>query len=54
MGHDLQVFKSYSIQTHAEALGFTQDLKLGHYLKIPPRSTFAGMFTSVDFPAIFY
>ncbi|KAF8526011.1 OPT oligopeptide transporter [Hysterangium stoloniferum] len=34
------VFKSYSVQTLNEALNFTQDLKLGHYIKVPPRATF--------------
>ncbi|KAF8518212.1 OPT oligopeptide transporter protein-domain-containing protein [Gautieria morchelliformis] len=34
------VFKSYSVQTLNEAINFTQDLKLGHYIKVPPRATF--------------
>jgi OPT family oligopeptide transporter len=34
------IFKAYSIQTLAEAMSFTQDLKLGHYVKVPPRATF--------------
>jgi OPT family oligopeptide transporter len=34
------VFKSYAIQTLNEAQSFTSDLKLGHYIKVPPRSTF--------------
>jgi OPT family oligopeptide transporter len=34
------VFKSYAIQTLNEAQSFTADLKLGHYIKVPPRSTF--------------
>ncbi|KAF9075650.1 OPT oligopeptide transporter protein-domain-containing protein [Rhodocollybia butyracea] len=34
------VFKAYSVQTLAEATSFVQDLKLGHYIKIPPRATF--------------
>ncbi|KAK3308463.1 OPT oligopeptide transporter protein-domain-containing protein [Chaetomium strumarium] len=33
-------FKSYGYVTCAHALSFTQDLKLAHYLKIPPRFTF--------------
>lgn len=37
-----QVFKSYSVQTLDEGISFTQDLKLGHYMKIPPRATFLG------------
>lgn len=34
------MFKAYSIQTLSEAQSFTQDLKLGHYVKVPPRATF--------------
>lgn len=34
------VFKSYSVQTLVEAASFVQDLKLGHYVKVPPRATF--------------
>ena len=36
------VFKAYSVQTLAEATAFVQDLKLGHYIKVPPRATFLG------------
>jgi len=34
------IFKCYSVQTMQVSLAFTQDLKLGHYIKVPPRSTF--------------
>ncbi|KAF8879185.1 oligopeptide transporter [Mucidula mucida] len=34
------IFKSYSVQTLTEATSFVQDLKLGHYVKVPPRATF--------------
>ncbi|KAJ1307232.1 hypothetical protein OPQ81_001346 [Rhizoctonia solani] len=34
------IFKSYAIQSLAEALIFVQDLKLGHYIKVSPRATF--------------
>ncbi|KAF9012689.1 oligopeptide transporter [Cyathus striatus] len=34
------VFKAYSVQTLTEATSFVQDLKLGHYVKVPPRATF--------------
>ncbi|TDL23079.1 OPT oligopeptide transporter [Rickenella mellea] len=34
------VFKAYSVQTLTEATNFVQDLKLGHYVKVPPRATF--------------
>jgi hypothetical protein len=36
-------FKVYSVQTLSEAASFVQDLKLGHYIKIPPRATFHGV-----------
>ena len=35
-----QIFKGYAIQTLSAALIFTQDLKLGHYIKVPPRASF--------------
>ncbi|KAF8150467.1 OPT oligopeptide transporter protein-domain-containing protein [Mycena galopus ATCC 62051] len=34
------MFKSYSVQTLTEATSFIQDLKLGHYVKVPPRASF--------------
>ncbi|KAJ7286788.1 OPT oligopeptide transporter protein-domain-containing protein [Mycena rebaudengoi] len=34
------VFKSYSVQTLTEATSFVQDLKLGHYVKVPPHASF--------------
>lgn len=37
-----QIFKAYSVQTLTEATSFVQDLKLGHYIKVPPRATFLG------------
>ncbi|KAG8969004.1 hypothetical protein FRC03_004971 [Tulasnella sp. 419] len=46
------IFKCYSVQTMQVALNFIQDLKLGHYIKIPPRGTFmaqaiAGLIASI-------
>lgn len=38
----LQIFKAYAVQTLLEATSFVQDLKLGHYIKVPPRATFLG------------
>ncbi|GAA5831598.1 hypothetical protein JCM3766R1_004947 [Sporobolomyces carnicolor] len=35
------IFKVYSTSTVAAGLSFVQDLKLGHYMKVPPRATFA-------------
>lgn len=39
--------QAYSVQTLAEATSFVQDLKLGHYIKIPPRATFLGVFVDL-------
>ena len=38
----MMIFKTYGYFTMAQALSFTQDLKLGHYLKVPQRCLFAG------------
>ena len=37
------VSKAYSVQTLVKAMVFLQDLKLGHYIKVPPRATFLGV-----------
>ncbi|KAI1452673.1 OPT-domain-containing protein [Annulohypoxylon moriforme] len=37
----MNYFKSFGYVTCAHALLFSQDLKLAHYVKIPPRQTFA-------------
>jgi len=34
------IFKTFAVQTLTEAENFLLNLKLGHYLKIPPRATF--------------
>ena len=36
-------FKVYSVQVLSESASFVQDLKLGHYIKVPPRATFIGV-----------
>lgn len=36
----MNYFKSFGYITTAQALAFSNDLKLGHYLKVPPRHTF--------------
>ncbi|TLD11813.1 hypothetical protein PspLS_11664 [Pyricularia sp. CBS 133598] len=36
----MNFFKSYGYVTCAHALAFANDLKLAHYIKIPPRATF--------------
>lgn len=38
--NELLIFKTLSVQTLMSALSFTADLKLGHYMKVPPRVTF--------------
>ena len=39
-GIDLLIFKTLAVQTIISALTFTSNLKLGHYMKIPPRVSF--------------
>lgn len=36
----MNMFKAYGCLTLIQALSFTRDLKLGHYMKIPPRAMF--------------
>lgn len=36
----MMMFKTYGYITMAQALTFTSDFKLGHYMKIPPRPMF--------------
>ncbi len=38
----MMVFKTYGYITMAQAMSFVSDLKLGHYMKIPPRTMFMG------------
>lgn len=38
------MFKAFAVQPIGFALTFVQDLKLGHYMKVPPRATFIGAF----------
>ncbi|KAH9890262.1 OPT oligopeptide transporter [Xylariomycetidae sp. FL2044] len=42
----MNFFKSYGYVTVAHAIYFSNDLKLAHYLKIPPRHTFAAQMTA--------
>jgi OPT family small oligopeptide transporter len=37
----MMMFKTYGYMTMYQGLSFVQDLKLGHYMKIPPRTMFA-------------
>ncbi|KAH8821963.1 OPT oligopeptide transporter protein-domain-containing protein [Xylogone sp. PMI_703] len=36
----MMLFKAYGYMTMYQALSFAQDLKLGHYMKVPPRALF--------------
>ncbi|KAJ7449464.1 OPT oligopeptide transporter protein-domain-containing protein [Mycena galericulata] len=38
----MMMFKTWGYITMAQALTFTSDFKLGHYMKIPPRAMFSG------------
>ncbi|WFD33350.1 hypothetical protein MCUN1_000163 [Malassezia cuniculi] len=38
--NELLIFKTLAVQTLMSSLNFTADLKLGHYMKVPPRVTF--------------
>ncbi len=38
----MMAFKTYGYITMAQAMSFISDMKLGHYMKIPPRTMFAG------------
>ncbi|EPS99084.1 OPT oligopeptide transporter [Fomitopsis schrenkii] len=40
------IFKSLTLQTLTEGTRFVQDMKLGHYVKVPPRATFIVQLTS--------
>lgn len=39
------IFKVYALQTLSNGLSFVQDLKLGHYMKVPPRQSFCVQLT---------
>ncbi len=34
----MMLFKTYGYITMYQALAFVKDLKLGHYMKVPPRT----------------
>jgi OPT family small oligopeptide transporter len=39
-GVALMIIKAFGVNTNVQTIYFTQDQKLGHYAKIPPRATF--------------
>jgi OPT family small oligopeptide transporter len=48
----MMLFKTYGYITMAQALFFLQDMKLGHYLKVPPRVTFLAQSVACAWSAI--
>ncbi|ORX73559.1 OPT superfamily oligopeptide transporter [Linderina pennispora] len=50
MGAILPGRPNFSTVICQQALGLTQDLKLGHYMKIPPRELFANVCTEEGYP----
>ena len=46
----MNFFKGFGYVTVAHALDFANDLKLGHYLKIPQRQTFWCQTIASEFP----
>ncbi|CAG7853661.1 Glutathione transporter 1 [Serendipita indica DSM 11827] len=47
-----QIFKAVAIQTLGSSLAFVQDLKFGHYIKVPPRAVFMAQTISALMGAI--
>ncbi|PRT54318.1 Oligopeptide transporter 2 [Wickerhamiella sorbophila] len=45
-GIALMIIKAFGLNINLQAIYFLQDLKLGHYAKIPPRATFRAQITS--------
>lgn len=48
----MMLFKTYTYISNAQAIVFTQDLKLGHYMKIAPRLIFASQLVSTLWGAV--
>lgn len=48
----MMMFKNYGFITMSQALFFAQDLKLGHYMKVPPRVMFASQLVASVWSAI--
>jgi hypothetical protein len=43
------IFKTFGYITMSQALGFVNDLKFGHYMKIPPRTMFMSQVVATTF-----
>ncbi|CAK7239085.1 MAG: hypothetical protein STHCBS139747_000507 [Sporothrix thermara] len=48
----MMMFKNYGYLCMSQALYFAQDLKLGHYMKVPPRTMFASQLVASIWSAI--
>ena len=48
----MMLFKTYGYITMAQALAFASDLKMGHYMKVPPRVLFAGQMVATVWSSI--
>ncbi|PSR88582.1 OPT family small oligopeptide transporter, partial [Coniella lustricola] len=48
----MMMFKNYGYICCFQALGFAQDMKLGHYMKVPPRSMFSAQLVASIWSAI--
>jgi hypothetical protein len=48
----MNMFKSYGCMCLLSALNFSEDLKLGHYAKVPPRSMFRAQLIATILAAV--
>ncbi|KAH8646224.1 small oligopeptide transporter [Xylariales sp. PMI_506] len=48
----MMMFKTYGYISMVQALAFLEDMKLGHYLKLPPRTMFWGQLTATMWSAV--
>lgn len=48
----MMMFKNYGYLCMAQALFFAQDMKLGHYMKVPPRTMFFAQLTASVWSAV--
>ncbi|KAI9826487.1 MAG: hypothetical protein M1819_007336 [Sarea resinae] len=48
----MMVFKTYGYMVMYQGITFTMDLKLGHYMKVPPRTLFSAQIISVVWTSI--
>lgn len=48
----MMMFKNYGYICCSQALGFAQDMKMGHYMKVPPRTMFSAQLVASIWSAI--